>query len=91
MVLGGDVLLLGAIRLFLLRPGADTAAAFACALTLADAFTQLSHMPERDALPFCAPACMALFCCMWGDLRPSGRACACPAGPRRPPPTPPSW
>lgn len=66
MVLGGDVLLLGAIRLFLLRPGADTAAAFACALTLADAFTQLSYMPERDALPFCAPACMALFCCMWG-------------------------
>lgn len=66
MVLGGDFLLLGLLRLCLLRPGADTAAAFSCIFTLADAFTQLRYMPERTTLPYCAASCLCLFCCMWG-------------------------
>ena len=65
-VLGIDVLLLGLMRLFVLRPGADSACAMACCLTLADAFTQLRLMPERDTLPYAAACCLGLFCCMWG-------------------------
>ncbi|MFQ8758855.1 MAG: hypothetical protein ACLSAF_04790 [Intestinimonas sp.] len=66
MVLGIDVLARGLVQLFLFRPGADTAAAFACVFTLADALTQLERMPERDTLPYSAAAALALFCCMWG-------------------------
>ena len=65
-VLGIDVLLLGLVRLFVLRPGADSACALACCFTLADAFTQLQLMPERDTLPYAAACCLGLFCCMWG-------------------------
>lgn len=66
MLLSADVLLLGLLRLFLLKPGADTLVSFACALTLADAFTQLRLMPERDTLPFAAVCVLALFFAMWG-------------------------
>ena len=64
MVLGLDVLLGGLIDL--LRPGGATAALFACASTLWDAFTQLTAMPERTTLPYCAACCAGLFCAMWG-------------------------
>lgn len=66
MILGVDILARGVIQFFLLRPGADSACAFACALTLADAFTQLQRMPDRDTLPYSAACCLCLFCCMWG-------------------------
>ena len=66
MVLGIDVLLGGLIDLFRLRPGGATAAFFACAFTLWDAFTQLTAMPERTTLPYCAACCVGLFCTMWG-------------------------
>ena len=65
-VLGADVLLLGLMRLLVLRPGADSACALACCFTLADAFTQLRLMPARDTLPYAAACCLGLFCCMWG-------------------------
>ena len=66
MVLGIDVLLGGLIDLFRLRPGGATAACFACAFTLWDAFTQLAWMPERTTLPYCAACAAGLFCAMWG-------------------------
>ena len=66
MVLGLDMLLGGLIDLFRLRPGGATAAFFACAFTLWDAFTQLTAMPERTTLPYCAACCAGLFCAMWG-------------------------
>lgn len=66
MVLGLDVLLGGLIDLFRLRPGGATAAFFACVFTLWDAFTQLTAMPERTTLPYCAACCAGLFCAMWG-------------------------
>lgn len=66
MVLGVDILARGLVQGCLLRPGADTACAFACAFTLCDAFTQLQRMPERDTLPYAAACCLCLFCCMWG-------------------------
>ena len=66
MVLGLDVLLGGLIDLFRLCPGGATAAFFACAFTLWDAFTQLTAMPERTTLPYCAACCAGLFCAMWG-------------------------
>lgn len=66
MLLGLDVLLGGLIDLFRLRPGGATASFFACAFTLWDAFTQLTAMPERTTLPYCAACCAGLFCTMWG-------------------------
>ena len=66
MVLGIDVLLGGLIDLFRLRPGGATASCFACAFTLWDAFTQLTWMPERTTLPYCAACAAGLFCAMWG-------------------------
>ena len=66
MLLGLDVLLGGLIDLFRLRPGGATASCFACAFTLWDAFTQLTAMPERTTLPYCAACCAGLFCAMWG-------------------------
>ena len=65
-VLSADVLLLGLARLVLLRPGADSACALACCFTLADTFTQLRLMPERDTLSYAAAACLGLFFCLWG-------------------------
>ena len=66
VVLGLDVLLGGLADLFRLRPGGATASFFACAFTLWDAFTQLTWMPERTTLPYCAACCAGLFCTMWG-------------------------
>ena len=66
MVLGLDVLLRGLLDLFFLRPGGATASCFACAFTLWDAFTQLTWMPERTTIPYCAACCVGLFCTMWG-------------------------
>ncbi|NCB62137.1 MAG: hypothetical protein EOM52_00735 [Clostridia bacterium] len=66
MLLGADVLILGFVRLFLLKPGADTLVSFACALVLADAFTQLRLMPERETLPYASVCVLALFFTMWG-------------------------
>ena len=67
MLLSADVLILGLARLFLLKPGADTLVAFACAITLADAFTQLQLMPERDTLSYAAVCVLALFFTMRGS------------------------
>lgn len=66
MLLGVDVLAGGFVDLFRLRPGGATASCFACAFTLWDAFTQLTAMPERTTLPYCAACCAGLFCAMWG-------------------------
>ena len=66
MVLGADILARGVVQLFVLRPGADTLTAFACALTLADACTQLKLMPDRETLPYTAACTVGLFCAMWG-------------------------
>lgn len=66
VVLGIDILAKGVVQFFVLRPGSDSACAFACALTLADAFTQLERIPERTTLPYSAACCLCLFCCMWG-------------------------
>lgn len=66
MLLGADVLIIGLVRLFLLKPGADTLVFFSCALTLTDAITQLQILPERDTLPYCAAACLTLYFAMWG-------------------------
>ena len=66
MVLGIDVLLGGLVDLFRLRPGGATACCFACAFTLWDTFTQLTYMPQRTTLPYCAACCVGLFCTMWG-------------------------
>lgn len=66
VVLGLDVMLGGLADLFRLRPGGATASFFACAFTLWDAFTQLTWMPERTTLPYCAACCAGLFCTMWG-------------------------
>lgn len=66
MVLGADVLLRGLLDLILLRPDGAAACCFACGLTLWDALTQLTYMPERTSLAYCAPCAVGLFCAMWG-------------------------
>lgn len=66
VLLGVDTVAIGMARLFLLKPGADTLAAFACLATLADAFTQLQLIPERATLPYSAACTLSLFCCMRG-------------------------
>lgn len=67
VILGIDILARGVVQLCILRPGADTLTAFACAFTLADAFTQLDLMPDRDTLPYAAACTLGLFCAMWGS------------------------
>lgn len=71
MLLGADVLILGLARLFLLKPGADTLVSFACILTLADALTQLTLIPDRGTLPYAAVCVLSLFFAMRGTY--SGR------------------
>ncbi len=66
MLLGLDVLARGIVRLFTLRPGTDTLAAFSCILSLADALTLQTLMPERQALPYCVASALSLFFAMWG-------------------------
>lgn len=67
LILGIDVPVRGMAQLVFLRPGPETGVTLAAAMTLADAFTQLERMPDRDSLPYCAACCLSLFFCMWGE------------------------
>lgn len=66
MLLGLDVLARGLVRLFTLRPGADTLTVFSCIFSLADALTLQTVMPERQTLPYCAASALSLFFTLWG-------------------------
>lgn len=67
LILGIDIPLRGLAQLVFLRPGPETAVTLAAVMTLADAFTQIQRMPDRETLPYCVAAVLSLFFCMWGE------------------------
>ena len=65
-LLCADVIAAGLAGLFTLRPGAETLAALAALITLADTLTMPTLGTRGDTLSCAAPACFVLTFALWG-------------------------